>query len=80
MFPTSDHMGRTPLWICASVSCPWTRETLECLCTLKNIEIDKPDVRDQTPLFAAVKYNHIDNAQLLGRGIEKLLEIFLVKK
>lgn len=45
--------------------CPWTKETLECLLNLKNIEIDKPDVRDQTPLFAAVKYNHIDNACVL---------------
>ena len=38
---------------------------MKCLCRLPNIEIDKPDVRDQTPLFAAVKYNHIENAKIL---------------
>ena len=35
------------------------------LICLQNIQIDKPDVRDQTPLFAAVKYNHIENAKIL---------------
>ena len=48
----ADHLGRTSLWICSSVSMSWTAQTLDCLCNLPGIEIDKPDVRDQTPLFA----------------------------
>ena len=36
----------------------WTAQTLDCLCNLSGIEIDKPDVRDQTPLFAGKSLWH----------------------
>ena len=43
----------------------WTENTISHLCKMDHIDINITDVRGQAPLFAAVKYNHTDNLELL---------------
>lgn len=35
---------------------------------MPNVDIDITDVRGQTPLFAAVKYNHVENVQIMCKA------------
>ena len=35
---------------------------------MPNVDIDITDVRGQTPLFAAVKYNHVENIEIMCKA------------
>ncbi|CBY32418.1 unnamed protein product [Oikopleura dioica] len=60
-----DSFGRSALWIVASVQLDWTVRTLNHLIKMKNIDLNSTDVRGQTPVFAAAKYNHISSLEIL---------------
>ena len=60
-----DSFGRSALWIVASVELEWTERTLLHLVKMKNIDLDAPDVRGQTPVFAAAKYCHTRSLEIL---------------
>jgi ankyrin repeat protein len=60
-----DSFGRSALWIVASVQLEWTERTLNYLVRMQNIDLDSTDVRGQTPVFAAAKYNHTSSLEIL---------------